>query len=634
MGVVVSSIKSLADVVEIERTPIEERLGASNVHDLFGNNAARFGDAPALIYLPNGRAGDAPVIVSHREHFAHINRTANLLSDLGVGRSDVVSYLLPNILENSYVLWGAEAVGVANPINFMLRPFEIAQILVAADTRVLVAWGGGDGGIYRRAMEARAQAPCVEHVIVVGRTGDGQQGVLSYEELAPRYPGDRLVSSNRAAPDDVAAYFHTGGTTGAPKLASQSHRAQLIQAYVAGEPFGFGPGEMRLNGLPLFHVAAVMCGVLGPLTSGAATLFNGPFGYRNRDALADTWRLIETHRVTSMNSVPTVLAALLDQPVAGADLSSLRYVGGGAAPSSPVQTKAFERHVGTPVIEGYGMTEAGALITCNPIKGEIRHGTVGLRMPYVEVMTAQLVDRGDLRACATGEIGDVFIRGPSVTAGYKRAEDNESAFVAGWFQTGDCGWFDADGYLTLTGRSKDLIIRGGHNIDPSVVEEALRRHHAVELCSAVGYPDRYAGELPAAYVRLRAGASVSAEDLKAFAHENVGERPAAPAEVFVVEEIPVTAVGKLFKPPLRRDAIGRAFRKALTGVCEGRCAMSIEVVDDARRGMTALVTLSGATGAILAEVARKAAERLGQFNTPSEVRLLDVGTVQIFAGAD
>jgi fatty-acyl-CoA synthase len=630
----VSSIKNLADVAALEQTAIEARLGASNLHDLFRNNAARFGDAPALIYLPNGRAEDTPIIVSHREHFAHINRTANLLSDLGVGRSDVVSYLLPNILENSYVLWGAEAVGIANPINFMLRPPEIAQILVAADSRLLVVWGGGDGDIYRRAMEARAQAPCVEHVIVVGGAGDGHSGVLSYEDLALRVPGDHLISGDGAAPDDVAAYFHTGGTTGAPKLAKQSHRAQLIQAYVAGEPFGFGPGEVRLNGLPLFHVAAVMCGVLGPLTSGAATLFNGPFGYRNREALADTWRLIETHRITSMNSVPTVLAALLDQPVAGADLSSLRYVGGGAAPSSLVQTQAFERHVGAPVVEGYGMTEAGALITCNPIKGEIRHGSVGLRMPYVEVMAAKLGDRGDLQPCGVGESGDVFIRGPGVTAGYKRAEDNQGAFVAGWFRTGDCGRFDADGYLTLTGRSKDLIIRGGHNIDPSVVEEALRRHPAVELCSAVGYPDGYAGELPVAYVRLRAGASASAEELRAFARENVAERPAAPAEVFIVDEIPLTAVGKLFKPPLRRDAVGRAFRQAVTEVTGGRCAMSVEVVDDATRGMKAVVTLSGAAGAILQEVRREVATRLGQFTTAFEIRLLDAGVFESLAGAD
>jgi len=241
--------------------------------------------------------------------------------------------------------------------------------------------------------------------------------------------------------------------------------------------------------------------------------------------------------------------------------------------------------------------------------------------------------QGELQPCDVGESGDVFIRGPGVTAGYKQAEDNRGAFISGWFRTGDCGRFDADGYLTLTGRSKDLIIRGGHNIDPSVVEEALRRHPAVELCSAVGYPDSYAGELPVAYVRLRPGTSVSAEDLRAFARENVAERPAAPTEVFIVEDIPLTAVGKLFKPPLRRDAIARAFLKSASAEINGRCAMSVEVVEDAMLGTMAVVTLSGASAAVLEDVRRRVAERLGQFVTPSEIRLVDSALVQDFAGA-
>ncbi len=612
-------IRTLADVAALETVPIEVRLGARNIHELFRNNALRYGETPALIELPEGAVTDAPTIVSHREHFAQITRTANLFASLGVGRGDVVSHLMPNLLETMYVLWGSEAVGVANPITYLLGPSEIAQILTAAGTRVLVAWGGGDGEILRRAMAARAQAPCVEHLVVVG--GDQDGAYLDFHDAIAVHDGETLAVPPAAA-DDIAAYFHTGGTTGLPKLASQTHRAQLIQAFVAGEPFGFGPGEVRLNGLPLFHVAAVMCGVLGPLTSGAATLFNGPFGYRNRAALRDTWRIVERFGVTSMNSVPTVLGALLDQPIDGADLSSLRYVGGGAAPSSLVQTKAFERHVGASVIEGYGMTEAGALITCNPIAGEVRPGSVGLRMPYVEVLVGRSAEDGTLRPCDAGETGDVFIRGPGVTRGYRRDADNVGAFVEGWFRTGDCGRLDADGYLWLTGRSKDLIIRSGHNIDPSIVEEALRRHPDVEQCSAVGYPDAYAGEVPAAYVRLRGGAGASADDLKAFAREAVAERPAAPAHVFILDDIPVTAVGKLFKPPLRRLATAHAYQAAAETTLAGRCAAMVEIVDDG--GLRAQITLSGAPTEVLAVLRAEISEALGRF---ADVVALDVRSV-------
>lgn len=612
-----SIIQSLADITAIEQTPIEERLGASNMHQLFANLAELHGDAPAIIALANGLADDVPDVVSHRELFVRLNQTANLLAALGVGRDNTVSLLLPNIVENPVMLWGAASVGISNPINYLLGAAEIADILVAADTHVLVAWAGGDGDILRKAMEARALAPCVEHLLVVG--GNAPAGTLDYATLVAGHPGDRLALVEPARADDVAAYFHTGGTTGTPKLAQQTHRAQLIQAYVAGAPFGFGPGEVRLNGLPLFHVAAVMCGVLGPLASGAATLFNGPFGYRNRPSMADTWRIIETFRVTSMNSVPTILASLLDQPVDGADLSSLRYVGGGAAPSSLVQTRAFERHVGAPVIEGYGMTEAGALISCNPLAGVARHGTVGLRMPYVEVLAAHVGDDDILRPCEIDEIGDIFIRGPGVTKGYKRAEDNAGIFVGDWFRTGDCGRFDRDGYLTLTGRSKDLIIRSGHNIDPSMVEEALRRHAAVELCSAVGYPDAYAGELPIAYVRLRPGAQATAEELMAFAREHVAERPAAPTEVLVVDTIPVTAVGKLFKPPLRRDAMYRAFDRLIADLRDEETRIDLDIVDDARRGMKATFELDAATPAALSALQEEVGRRLAPFAAPYSI---------------
>jgi fatty-acyl-CoA synthase len=227
----------------------------------------------------------------------------------------------------------------------------------------------------------------------------------------------------------------------------------------------------------------------------------------------------------------------------------------------------FKAETGIPVLEGYGLTEGTCVSAVNPRRGEQRPGSVGLRLPYQEMKVARIDDgvyRGD---CAPGEIGTILVRGPNVFRGYKEADHNRDVWVeAGdgdpWLNTGDLGRQDEDGYFWIEGRKKDLIIRGGHNIDPSMIEEPLHEHPAVEIAAAVGRPDAYAGELPVAYVQLRAGATATEEELLDYAQQCIKEQAAVPKRLHILDEMPQTAVGKIFKPALRRRETADVYRTA------------------------------------------------------------------------
>lgn len=238
------------------------------------------------------------------------------------------------------------------------------------------------------------------------------------------------------------------------------------------------------------------------------------------------------------------------------------------------------------MIEGYGLTEGTCGTSCNPRGGERRPGSIGLRLPYCQVKVAVLDGEGNyLRDAAPNEVGNLCLKGPTVFKGYLQQDRNRDIWIGdGWFNTGDLGRIDEDGYIWLTGRSKDLIIRGGHNIDPQMIEEALHRHPAVALAAAVGKPDAKAGELPVAYIQLKPGASASEEELLEHASRHVPERAAVPKDIWLIESMPVTAVGKTFKPALRLDAIRRVLEEESRRIAED---IRVEVVADERHGQLA-----------------------------------------------
>ncbi|SDH62768.1 acyl-CoA synthetase [Pseudomonas panipatensis] len=618
------SIASLRDIEALESVPLEQRDLPASTYELLRRSAARHAGHSALHFLLQGRADEEPVRISYAELFARVTQAANAFHRLGVRPGTAVSFLLPNLPQTHYVIWGGEAAGIVNAINPLLDPQHIAELVRAADSRVLVTLAPFPGSdLWDKVAALRDELPELSAILCVdlanylpepqraalkAQRGPLPAGVLDFDEALAACPDDHLESGRVIHGDEVASYFHTGGTTGTPKLAPHSHANEVAMAEIMGLNADYAPDDVLLCGLPLFHVNGVMVTGLAPFHRGAQVLLPGPQGYRNPTLIEHFWKLVERYRVSSFSGVPTIYAALLQVPSDGHDLSSLRFALCGAAPMPVELIRQFEARTGLKIIEGYGLTEGTCGTSCNPRGGERRPGSIGLRLPYCQVKVALLDGDGRyLRDAAVDEIGNLCLKGPTVFKGYLQSDKNKGIWVDGeWFNTGDLGRIDADGYIWLTGRSKDLIIRGGHNIDPQMIEEALHRHPAVAMAAAVGKPDAHAGELPVAYIQLKPGAEVSVADLLEHAARHVPERAAVPKDIWLLDALPVTAVGKTFKPALRMDAIRRVFEEE-TRTLQPR--PRIEVVSDERHGQKAQLFV----GALDAATRAALASRLGAF---------------------
>ena len=392
--------------------------------------------------------------------------------------------------------------------------------------------------------------------------------------------------------DRVAAYFHTGGTTGMPKVVQHRYSGIVYNAWLGNE-FLFTEEDVQICPLPLFHVFATIVSLGSSLGSGAQIVLPTPQGYRGEGVFDNFWKLIEKHKVTFMMTVPTAMSALMQRKV-DADISTLRLAFCGSAPLPLELYRRFEEAAGVTICEGYGLTEATCLVSVNPPSGEKRVGSIGVPFPYTDV---RIVDPANGDILGAEEIGEICVSNPGIYDGhtYTEAEKNIGLFYPGdqsdaqYLRTGDLGRKDADGYVWITGRAKDLIIRGGHNIDPAEIEEALAGHDAVAFAGAIGQPDEHAGEVPCVYVELIDGAEITEDELMAFAKEHIHERAAHPKHLEIMDELPKTAVGKIFKPDLRKMAITRIFNKALADIT----AEVSDVREDKKRGLVAYVTRSG-----------------------------------------
>ena len=271
----------------------------------------------------------------------------------------------------------------------------------------------------------------------------------------------------------------------------------------------------------------------------------------------------------------------------------------GAAPLPVEILRGFEAKTGVKILEGYGLTEGACISTVNPPAGETRSGSIGLRLPGQLVKTVILDGEGSyVRDCAPDEVGIIVISGANVFEGYLLPEQNRGLWIdmgdgRRWLNTGDLGREDAQGYFWLTGRKKELIIRGGHNIDPLLIEAPLQDHPAVLFAAAIARPDAHAGELPVAYVQLRPGADVTEAELQAYLRGKVNERAALPKAIRIVETMPATAVGKLFKPALKRLETERAIAEFLAEA--GIVPEAVRARDDKQRGLVVAVTLCPGT---------------------------------------
>lgn len=564
-------IRSAEDVRRLEQTPLSEQYSHRTLYDLFVSNAELYGDRVALRFLHTAEPGGPETSWSHHQLLGGIHRTANLLHSLGMGPEDAVAVLLPGCLEYHLALWGGAVAGIASPLNPLLSEAVLEELLSAAGAKVLIAWGGaGDSNYWQKALRIFERLPSVHTLIrvapqdePVAAVADLPPGVLDLHTELARQPADRLISERVIDPQDTAAYFHTGGTTGAPKMARHTHAGQLFSAWSYSVMQNMSPDDRVIGGFPMFHTAGVLPGGLASLFAEVELIIPTTTLMRNRGVVHNYWQLSAWHKVTSVSGAPTMLSALASVPLAGADLSAVRGCRTGTSAIPAELSARFEQLFGIHIQESYGMTEMTGLSSIVPPDVRVAPGCAGLTIPYGRYRVVAMNEDGSPaeQEVPTGTTGMILYRGPNLFDGYLDPEATRKTFTqGGWLITGDLGYLDEAEMLNVTGRAKDLIIRSGHNIDPKMIEDAISQHPEVVLSAAVGAPDAYAGELPVAFVTLVEGARVTPDELLAFAADVVHEAPARPKSIVILEEMPLTNVAKIFKPALRLLAAENAVR--------------------------------------------------------------------------
>ncbi|HEY6918172.1 MAG TPA: acyl-CoA synthetase, partial [Tabrizicola sp.] len=518
-----TNFATAADLKAIEtEMPWADRGQARSMYDFLTQAKTAHGARPAISYQLLSGPETKKVTLTWSELHARVTQAANLFRSLGVGEKDVVAFIMPNAMETAITLLGGAVAGIVNPINPLMEPEKISSILRETNAKVVVtlkAFPKTD--LAQKVGEAVQFAPNVKTVLEVDlvpylsglkkvivplvRPKNPVQhtaNVKDFRAEMARMPSDKLTFPDTIE-DRVAAYFHTGGTTGMPKVAQHKVSGMVYNGWL-GSTLLFKPTDVVMCPLPLFHVFACYPILMSMIGSGAHVVFPTPQGYRGEGVFDNFWKLIERYRVTYMITVPTALAALMQRPV-NADISSLKNAFSGSSPLPIELYNRFKKETGIEIVEGYGLTEATCLVSINPPDGVKKIGSVGLMFPYCQVRILTSQGAIGFRECAVDEVGEICISNPGVYEGstYTEKDKNRELFADGRFlRTGDLGRIDADGYLFITGRAKDLIIRGGHNIDPAIIEEALMGHEAVGFVGAIGQPDAHAGELPCAYVEL------------------------------------------------------------------------------------------------------------------------------------
>ncbi len=574
-------ITRLADIEHIEAQPYAQFMPHTSVHAALVDVAARHPARTALRFVQAAESPERTRHWSYADFLGQVTRAANLFSALTAPVQPRVALLLPAIPQAHWALWGAETAGVACPMNFALDAAHLAELIDSTGANILVALGPHPQlDIWARVQGLRERCPGLRHVLVVNGVdaeasedaapqraepvATPQSGLLDFDAALAAQPHLALALQHRPVSGAVAAMFHTGGTTGAPKLAQHSHGNQLHAAGSAAQFYAMTERDVILNGFPLFHVAGSLVFGLSALLSGAEIVLPTTLGLRNGPMLQRYWQVVERHGVSLLAAVPTVISMLLGVPAQAAKLHSVRALLTGGSPLPPELAARFEQRLGIPVRNILGMTESAGVVSLEPFHAERSAGSCGLRLPFTEV---QAFNAETGLACAPGQAGTLRLRGPHVSAGYTDPLRNAGTFTEdGWLISGDLGHVDEQGRIFVTGRAKDVIIRGAHNIDPGLIEDGLMQHPEVALAAAVGAPDEYAGELPVAFVVLKPQATASAATLLAFCQAHVAEAAACPKRIEVLAALPLTAIGKVYKPQLRLWATERVLGERLAAV--------------------------------------------------------------------
>lgn len=615
-------LRNIQDVLELENVPLEDRLRSWDVNDWIQHGLTRNPEKVAVRFIADGDPESPAEIVTYAELQRRSTQAANLFHSLGVGANDAVIYLLPTTPDLYTVMLGSMAVGVSCCVNWMLEPSHWVGLIRSSGAKVVVALGPTpEYEIWEKLQTIRADISSDVSILSTQALGGVALADSDLHILASAQPADRLLFSREAKRSDIAAYVHSGGTTGSPKLVKLTHQGFSYKFWANTLVMAHTADDVIFSDYPMFHIAGFFGRGIMAIADGMEIVIPSPSGARDKRFIENYWKFVEKFRISILSGVPTTLAQLSKNPPKGEDLSSLRPYGVTGSTAFPSEVaRQLMQICGVRMLGSYGATEYTQNVAQPPRDGDPRYGSAGLRLPYTEIKIVELDDNGRIsRECEPDAIGLVVVRGPSVTPGYMDEAANEGVLLPdGWFNSGDLGRIDPDGYLWITGRAKDVIIRGGHNIDPTVIEETLLKHPEVVLVAAVSKPDSYAGELPVAYVQLVSNAKISADELQAFAQANSPERAAAPKEIILLEKMPLTDVGKPAKVQLRLDAAKRAFNEALVDVANG-AAVSVEMVADPKSGNRAVITIADGSGIGRQEIEGRVQEKMRYYATPYEM---------------
>jgi long-chain acyl-CoA synthetase len=541
-----------------------QKLTPAPLYELMDQSAAQYGARPCTNFLGK--------VLTYRDIARMIDRAAAGLQKLGVRKGTKVGLFMPNCPTFIVYYFGTlKAGGTVVNYNPLYTLEELAYQIKDSETELMVTL---DLKILFDKVEGLMKQGSLKRAVVASFPAllPGAKSVLfklfKSKDLA--HPMKSAVAANVVADadvlkndgkyqkqtidpaEDVAVLQYTGGTTGTPKGAMLTHANVSVNCQQGALwATNLTPGQERtLAALPFFHVFAMTAVMNFALAQGAELVIMPRF------VLDDAMALITKTKPTVMPGVPTMFIAMLNHPkLASFDLSSLKFCLSGGAPL-PVEVKEkFERLTGCKVVEGYGLSEASPSVTCNPLEGPVKEGSIGQPLPGTIVSLRDLAD--PTREVPLGEKGEICIKGPQVMKGYwKRPEETANQMVGDYLRTGDVGVMDPEGFIFIVDRIKDLIICSGYNVYPRRIEEAIYEHPAVEEVTVIGIKDEYRGEAPKAFIKLKSGMTANADDIRKHLEPKISKIE-MPAEIEFRDALPKTMIGKLSKKELKAEEAAR-----------------------------------------------------------------------------
>jgi long-chain acyl-CoA synthetase len=521
-----------------------------NIGELLEAQVERLPDKEFLFIEASGR------VFTYREFDEEVNRAARLLGSLNVTKGERVSLLLTNRAEYLIFYFACFKIGAwAGPINALLKPQEIQFVIADSEAGTVVT----QSDLYPALAEARAHVASLRNVIVVEESGlwsvtgtrhsaESDMSTIdnSQEAAENNCPSnDDRLPATKLSGEDEAVIIYTSGTTGKPKGVLLSHGNLLSNARQIAEWLGLNEEDRSLMIMPLFHVNALMTTGLAALWAGASIVLAPRFSASRH------WETIAQYGVSYFGSVATMLSLLNhaypEGIPQGLDTRRLRFALCGSAPVPVEVMKRYESLFHCPVIEGYGLSESTCRSTFNPTDERRRIGSIGLPIGN----EVRIFDDDD-QEVSPGQVGEIALRGPNIMKGYYRNETaTREAFRAGWFHTGDLGYRDDDGFFYVVDRKSDMIIRGGENIYPREIDEALYHHPKIKDAATIGMPDPLYGEEVKSFVVLREGCEATEAEIIEFCRARLADFK-CPKKIVFLDDIPKGPTGKLLKRELNK----------------------------------------------------------------------------------